>query len=93
MNIYFHFTKFQTYFPFQLSQKYDANTSVLDSIVVAGFLDGVHHPSGLCVVVVVVVLVLVLVHQWSHPAVLVDCTVVHHGEVFVVENVVDSAAV
>lgn len=56
----------------------------------AGFLVGVHHPSGLRVVVVVVVVV-VLVHQWSHPVVLGDCIVVHHGEVFVVVTVVDSA--
>jgi hypothetical protein len=32
----------------------------------------------------------VLVHQLSHPVVLVDCVVVHHGEVFVVESVADS---
>jgi hypothetical protein len=56
--------------------------------VVVDFLVVIHQSSGIRVVVFVVVVV--LVHQLSHPVVLVDCDVVHHGEVFVVESVADS---
>jgi hypothetical protein len=62
---------------------------VLGLFAVVDFLVVVHQSSGTRVVFIVVVVV-VLVHQWSHPVVLVDCVVVHHGEVFVVESVADS---
>jgi hypothetical protein len=58
---------------------------------VVDFLVVVHQLSGIRVVVFVVVFV-VLVHQLSHPVVLVDCAVVHQGEVFVVESVADTMA-
>jgi hypothetical protein len=59
---------------------------------VVDFLVVVHQLSGIRVVVLIVVVfvVVVLVHQLSHPVVLVDCAVVHQGEVFVVESVADS---
>ena len=75
--------------------KHDTNTSVLGVLVVTGFLVVVHQPLGVWVVVFVVVVVVVaaVVVVVHHSLVLVDRSVVHHGEVCVVVTAIDSAAV
>jgi hypothetical protein len=71
--------------------KYDMNTSVFGLRVVVVL--AVVVLAVVVVVVVVAVVVVPVVDVTHHPAVLVDSDVVHHGEVSVVVNTVDSAAV